>query len=93
MGDTLLLNDPGCGGEYGVFADVMVERQPEYFGLVEDLRRLNTADSYATSQVVLTGKFEDVGQSCVSARYLISGARLERADPIKVEIVNQSNSE
>jgi hypothetical protein len=93
MGDVLLLNDPGCGGEYGVFADVMLERQPEYLGLVEDLKRLNTANSYATSQVVLTGQFEDVGQTCTSAPYRISGARLHKVGPIKVEIVNQSNSE
>lgn len=92
-GGTFSLNDPGCGGEYGVFADVMLERQPEYSGLVEDLKRLNTADSYATSQVVLTGKFEDLGQTCTLPRYRISGARLQQAGPIKVKIVNQSTSE
>lgn len=84
-----LLNDRGCGGEYGVFADVMLEEQPEYAGLIEDLGRLNTPYSYATSQVVLTGKFEYVGPSCVAGQYLISEARLERVEPIKVEIVNE----
>lgn len=93
VGGAFALNDLGCGGEYGVFADVMLERQPEYSGLVEDLKRLNTADSYATSQVVLTGKFEDLGQTCTALRYRLSGARLQQAGPIRVEIVNQSNSE
>ena len=83
------LNDRGCDGEYGVFADVMLEEQPEYAGLIEDLRRLNTADSYATSEVILTGRFEDVGPSCVGGPYRINEARLEKVGPIDVEFVSQ----
>jgi hypothetical protein len=86
------LNDRGCGDAYGVFADVMLQEQPEYAGLIEDLQRLNTGDSYATSEVILTGRFEDVGTSCDAGRYRISEARLEKAGPINVELVNQPNT-
>jgi len=59
--------------------------------LLNDLGKLNTAGSLATSEVIIVGKFEYVGENCVSSPHLLSNARLEQAMPIKVKYVNQDS--
>ena len=84
-GNIFSFYDRSSGGEFGFLSLVELESQPGYKSLKEELYRLNTSGSYATTHVVLTGHFEKLERTCFSPPYLFTGAKIEQAEDVQVK--------
>ncbi|HEX6182683.1 MAG TPA: hypothetical protein VFZ44_02150 [Pyrinomonadaceae bacterium] len=79
-GGVLLLRGAECSIESEAWAEVRLWRG-EHAALADELTRLSRGDDYGRAEVVVTGTFEDRGQSCFSALYAISADEVEQLTP------------
>lgn len=82
------IHDGRCGEEYGRWANVEFSDQPEFDQLKGELRKLNTADAFADTGIVMSGRFEYFGPNCVSQDTSVVNARILSAEPVTVKQVN-----
>jgi hypothetical protein len=81
------VHDKRCGNEDGEWAEIKLLDQPEFDDLKNELRTLNSAYSFAKSDVIVLGTFQHVGENCVSLPHAIVNARILSARPVEATLV------